>query len=711
LDGLAVDLPTRAIPRLRRIRGVAAVTESTAYHLQLDRSARVIDAPLLWGPTFSTVGQGVKIGIVDDGIEQSHPFFNPAGYTMPAGFPKGQTRFTTAKVIVARAFPPPRPGYARASEPFDPDLSFHATHVAGIAAGDRGTAAAGRQLAGIAPAAYIGNYKAYTVPAESYGGLNGNSPEVAAAVEAAVRDGMDVINLSIGQPEVTPERDLAVRAVNAAVDAGVVVAVSAGNTFESVGRGSVWSPSTAANVISTAAASDDFEIADFSSSGPTPLSLLMKPDVTAPGVGILSSVPRRDGTWDSFSGTSMAAPHVAGAAALLLQRHPSWTPAQVKSALVLTGRPVTENGEEVPTTREGGGMIDLEAADDPLVFAAPTGLSFGLVQPGREATRQISLADAGGGSGEWSVAVAQQASARGVTVQVPQSIGVPGSLTVTARAGTAQGEATGFIVLTRGNERRRIPFWFRVAAAALARHKHTVLTRAGTYRGDTRGRQALVDTYRYPDDPAGIRVRRVLEGPEQVFRFTPRRSLANFGVRIVQRDRGVTVEPRIVRAGNENRLAGDAALPTNLNPYFRSYGSRVPAVGVLVPERAAYDVVFDSATAAGAGRYRFRLWVDDVTPPAIRLRARSVRAGGVLRVGVSDRGAGVWPASLGATVDGRPVTVRYGGGVATVGVGAFGRGTHRLVLRASDWQEAKNNENVSRVLPNTRTLRATFRVR
>ena len=76
-------------------------------------------------------------------------------------------------------------------------------------------------------------------------------------------------------------------------------------------------------------------IASFSSSGPTPLSLQLKPEVSAPGAGILSAAPR--GAYATLSGTSMAAPHVAGAVALLLQRHPTWTPAQVKSALALTG--------------------------------------------------------------------------------------------------------------------------------------------------------------------------------------------------------------------------------------------------------------------------------------------------------------------------------------------------------------------------------------
>ena len=137
-------------------------------------------------------------------------------------------------------------------------------------------------------------------------------------------------------------------------------------------------------------------IAEFSSGGPAPISLGLKPDVSAPGVGILSSVPRRDGLWQYFDGTSMAAPHVAGAAALLLERHPTWTVQQVKSALVLTGTPVkgnTRRRHEAPPTREGGGMINLPRADQPLVFARPSSIAFGLLRRGRSVALHVALTD------------------------------------------------------------------------------------------------------------------------------------------------------------------------------------------------------------------------------------------------------------------------------------------------------------------------------
>ena len=78
-----------------------------------------------------------------------------------------------------------------------------------------------------------------------------------------------------------------------------------------------------------------------------------------------------------MSGTSMAAPQVSGAAALLMQRHPDWTVAQIKSALVQTGDPVRDDsGREVSVLREGGGLIDLVRADDP---APVRGADVGLV--------------------------------------------------------------------------------------------------------------------------------------------------------------------------------------------------------------------------------------------------------------------------------------------------------------------------------------------
>ena len=710
-NALAVVVPAASVAKLERLTGIRTVYPSVRYRASLDRSTRQIQANQLWGSDFSTAGNGLKIGIIDDGINQSHPFFDPRGYTAPAGFPKGNTSFTTAKVIVARAFPPASPKWRNAALPFDSEHSEHGTHVAGIAAGNT-TRVDGRSLSGVAPRAYLGNYKVLTIPTAADVGLDGNSAEIAAGIEAAVRDGMDVINLSLGEPEIEPSRDLVVRALDAAAAAGVVPVVAAGNDFTEFGRGSIGSPGSTPSAITVGATvNGSGEIAGFSASGPTPLSLQLKPDVVAPGEGIASSVP---GGWDVFSGTSMAAPHVAGAVALLLQRHPSWTPQQVKSALVTTGGSVSTDEDAsatVAATRKGGGLVMLTRALDPLVFTSPTSVSFGLVAAGGSASRTVALSDAGGGTGAWSVTVQPQRSDPRVLVSAPTQITVPGQLALTA---TTQGDAPeleqpGFVVLTRDGATRRIPYWLRVTRPALGRHRTTPLRRTGTYRGTTVGRPSLVATYRYPDDPSGAGVRSRFDGPERVFRVAVSRPVANFGVAVLSR--AGRIEPRIVFAGDENRQVGYTSLPINLNPYLAGFLDPSLVSGAVRPAPGAYDIVFDSASQAEAGRFTFRFWIDDTRPPSLRLLTRRVARGGTLLVRARDTGSGVDPSTMTATIDGQRVRVRYAGGIVRIPAGSPARGRHRLVLQVSDYQETRNQENVPRILPNTRRISATFVVR
>ncbi len=717
LDGLAIVLPASRLQALARIPGVVRVWPGTGFHPTLDRSPQLIGADQLWGlPSFSTAGNGVKIGIIDDGIDQKHPFFDPAGYSYPPGFPKGNTSYTTPKVIVARAFAPPTTTWKYARVPFDPVYSDHGTHVAGIAAGDYtpGAVLSRGPLAGVAPKAYLGNYKMNSTPFGDE--MIENSAELAAAIEAAVRDGMDVINISYGEIESGSAHNIVDRAVDAAAAAGVVPVVAAGNDFEEFGRGSISSPGTAARAISVAAVSKSDVIASFSSSGPTPLADRLKPDVAAPGVSILSSVPSREGTWVQFSGTSMATPHVAGGAALLRQRHPEWSVAQVKSALVLTAGPAyADPGHtaELPTSREGGGLVNLPRANNPLLFAAPSSLSFGLVRAGKSANRAIELTDAGGGVGTWGVSVQLQGQAPGVSVNAPPSVSVPGRLAVRASAVTsaAETDATGFVVLTLGGNTRRIPFWFRVERPRLGRPSAT-LTKPGSYEGTTRGKPARVKSYRYPDDPGAVGVATNLAGPEEVFRFRVRRAIANFGVVLLGADRGVRVTPRLVAAGDENRLLGYRALPTNNNPYLETFGRSMPIVAAVYPARGSYDVVFDTA-GARPGPFSFRFWVNDTRPPSARLVTSRVKRGTRLLVAVSDNGSGVDPATLSASVDGHTMRTSYSGRARRAVVllrAGLTLGRHRLSLRVSDYQEEKNSESVPGVLPNTRFYNVRFTV-
>ena len=695
LDGFAVVLPRSELDALARVPGVDKVWPNVRYHALRDTagSPGQIGADKLWGPSFATAGNGMKIGIIDDGLQATHPYFNPSGYAYPAGFPKGQTAYTTPKVIVQRTFAPPSTTYRYANAPFDPTASFHATHVAGIAAGVYGTNASGTTISGVAPNAYLGNYKALTIPTPNFG-LDGNSAEIAAAIEAAVADGMNVINLSLGEPEVEPSRDLVVRAIDGAAAAGVVPVVAAGNDFDDFGYGSISSPGSAPGAITVAAATAAGAVADFSSAGPTPVSLGLKPDISAPGVNVLSSVPATQGTWGLLSGTSMATPAISGAAALLEERHPDWTVAQIKSALVQTGDAVhAPSGSEVLPLREGGGLADLTRADAPLLFATPTGLSFGRLAPGQTAARTVELADAGGGAGDW--AVASQMQTGNGTLAVPATIAVPGTLTVTATGGTAAGDTAGFILLTRGTDVRRIPFWFQISTAQLASESRPLLPRAGTYRSTTRGGPSKIARYRYP---TGGDV--TYDGPERAFRVVVKQAPANIGVVVLSG----RVTPHVTFDGSEDSLAGYTALPLDLNPYRTSYGQAIPVAGVVLPKAGTYDLVFDTRSAADAGPFSFRYWVNDVTPPRLRVTV----AKRIVTVHATDAGSGVDPSSVTVTFDGRALTTKLTGSTLRI---RAARGRHKIAVTASDYQEAKNMEDVAAILPNTATLRTTVRVR
>jgi hypothetical protein len=278
-------------------------------------------------------------------------------------------------------------------------------------------------------------------------------------------------------------------------------------------------------------------------------------------------------------------------------------------------------------------------------------------------------------------------------------------VTATVAAGGVQGEHTGFVVLTRGADVRRIPFWFFVETPRLSAPVAR-LARTGNYKGNTALGKARVTSYRYPENPAGVRVRTSLPGPEQVYRVVVPRAVANFGVVVTSG----AVEPRVVVAGDENRLVGYTGLPLNINPYTDSWGQLRPVAGAVLPAPGSYDVVFDEA---GKGRpFSFRYWIDDTTPPAVKLLSRTVRAGGTLLATATDAGAGVDPKSVRAKLGATSLTVRVTGSTIAVAIPAGTTpGTHTLQLGVSDYQETKNMEDVSRILPNTRTLSVGVTVR
>jgi hypothetical protein len=256
--------------------------------------------------------------------------------------------------------------------------------------------------------------------------------------------------------------------------------------------------------------------------------------------------------------------------------------------------------------------------------------------------------------------------------------------------------ATGFIVLTRGPDTRRIPFLVVISRPKLALAPVRLLKRPGVYKGTFKNATSLVDRYRYPL-LAGERY----PGPEVIYRVRITSHVANFGAVALS---GSAI-PHVIYAGDENHLVGYGGLPIMLNPYFESFGQARSVVGAILPAKGTYDIVFDTRSKSRAGPFEFRYWVNDTKPPTLRL-VRSQP--GTIAVAVSDGGAGVDPRSLTATVDGHDVRVRYANGKAVVRAEP---GKRTIVISASDFQEAKNQEDVPKIKPNTAMLTRTVDVR
>src|SRR6266542_4108337 len=249
LNGVAVQLNGASLDSLKAAPGVSLVEPGLTYAPTMNRSVGLINAPAAWTAVggVANAGAGVKIGVLDTGIDQTHPFLTDNTLTPPAGFPKfdpGNQQFTSRKVIVARVYFTGKPGSFTAQA-----LQDHGTHVSGTIAGVNGTTApangkfpAVTGLTGVAPNVFLGQTGSAT------------SHDIAQAIEDAVKDGMDVINMSLGGG-IRGFQDQLTVASNRAAKAGVVVAIAAGNSGPGVNT--VESPGQAADAITACASTNN----------------------------------------------------------------------------------------------------------------------------------------------------------------------------------------------------------------------------------------------------------------------------------------------------------------------------------------------------------------------------------------------------------------------------------------------------------------------
>lgn len=610
LNAVSVQLNGVSLDTLRSAPMVQGVDYEGYFHPTSDATAdpdlSLINAFAAWDNTTNPkAGEGVKVAVIDTGIDITHPCFSDAGY--PAQTQLGDPHFTNNKVIAAKVFNNRISTFHYTAEA----LQEHGTHVSGTIACDFDTSVSmdgvsvPHGISGVAPRALLGNYNVF--PGDV---TNARSEDILNALEAAYQDGFDIANMSLGGGY-HGGSDLVSHAVDSLDQAGMVIAVAAGNsgpghfTTESPGRaeraltagaatvghalmtpvtvsgntntygavaGSFATVSsnltaplgvvtgTGVNGLNTACSalpsgsltgkialitrgvcafsvkirnaqaagaaavlmgnsvggdpiamgtdgtpnqptipaymvtlgdagalkafdgqsttigatqvykvtgSNDI-MAGFSSQGPTLVDFRVKPDVVAPGVNVLSSIPHQfcatPPCFAFFQGTSMATPHLAGSAAVVEWAHPDWSSAQVRSAIVNTADQGTlKNSSGSGIAKDvlitGAGRENLGNAVNATVALDPVSINFNDIpsNSGENRTRSVTLTN--DTSSTQTLTLSLTGADAGITYALSQSsvtlaAGESTTLTVTIslNAGVTDGGHQAFLRISNGSE-------------------------------------------------------------------------------------------------------------------------------------------------------------------------------------------------------------------------------------------------------------------
>ncbi|MFB6874911.1 S8 family serine peptidase [Streptomyces sp. NPDC056323] len=321
------------------LAGVGKVWLDELTKLQLEQSVPQIGAPAAWERGYD--GSNVKVAVLDSGVDATHP--DLAGRIAEA------VDFTNSPSGTV-------------------DQHGHGTHVASTIAGT-GQASNGLRR-GVAPGAKLSIGRVCGPDGSCAGSA------VIAGMEWAAKSGADVVNMSLGGAP-SDGKDILSQTVNTLSRTyGTLFVISAGNAgpdAETVG-----SPGAADEALTVAAVDKSDQMARFSSRGPRVGDGAVKPDISAPGVAIVAARAKGTGMgkpvddyYTSASGTSMASPHVAGAAAIVAQQHPDFTGRQIKSLLMATSKDL---GHDL--FAQGAGRVDVARAVDPRI-TPDANLNFG----------------------------------------------------------------------------------------------------------------------------------------------------------------------------------------------------------------------------------------------------------------------------------------------------------------------------------------------
>ena len=350
LNGFVIKARPSKLRYIESMPQVKAVYPSRPVWITLSSSVPSIGAPTVWsmvdGSGNPVTGQGIRVGIIDSGIDYTHPALGGC--------------FGTGCKVAG--------GYDFVNGDANPmDDSGHGTHVAGIVAANDTT------YMGVAKDATLFAYKVVNEDGV------GQVADIILALEAAADpdgnpltdDHLDVITMSLAYRWGGPGGKLSQEVDRHVTEVGMVIAQAAGNGGP--GYDTVLDPGYSEAAMTVGASDNTGHVSSFSSRG---YYGRIKPDVLAPGDSIVSTA--LGGGWTSKSGTSMATPHVAGAAALLKQLDPDLTPDQIKARLMNTA--LTQGHDPFA---EGAGRIRADQAATVEMIFQPGSLMLGSVDYGK----------------------------------------------------------------------------------------------------------------------------------------------------------------------------------------------------------------------------------------------------------------------------------------------------------------------------------------
>ncbi|WP_327738131.1 S8 family serine peptidase [Streptomyces nojiriensis] len=400
----------------------------------LERSTKQVAATAAWAAGYD--GKGTRVAVLDTGTDLDHPDLR--------GRVTASKNFTDSDT--------------------DADRQGHGTHTISTVGGSGAESAGAKR--GVAPGAELLSGKVLN------DGGYGLDSWIIAGMEWAAEAKADVVSMSLGDPSQTACDDPLAAAAERLSQQGPLFVIAAGNSGP--GNNTVSSPGCAPSVLTVGAVDRDDTTAVFSSRGPAGLRHTLKPEIAAPGVGISAAAAGGRGVYayQSMSGTSMATPHVAGAAAVVKQRHPDWSAQQIKAALV--GSAATAVPGDVRET--GGGRLDVKAALDTTVTGAPgvQGGTYNWPQDrGDRTTVEVPYTNLGkspvtlnlavekvtGNDGSPVRAQVARLERRTVTVPAGATTRVPLTLDPAAKLERSQyGDVTGRVVATANGVRVSTPF-------------------------------------------------------------------------------------------------------------------------------------------------------------------------------------------------------------------------------------------------------------